>query len=222
MYADDTAFPDRRSAGRTLAAALRHRVVGTPVILALPRGGVPVAYEVALALDAPLDLLMVRKIGAPGNAEFGIGAVVDGSSHRRVMNDAAVRAVGPSKAYVEAETQRQLEEIERRRSAYMSDRAPVPVVGRTVIVVDDGIAMGGTARVALQALRAAGVGRLMLAVPVAPRETLALLRPEVDDLVCLQVPDDFGAVGAHYRQFDQTSDEEVVALLAQAQSFGAH
>ncbi len=208
-------FSDRREAGRRLAGTLAALGLEDPVVLALPRGGVPVAYEVARGLGAELDLLMVRKIGAPGHEEFGIGAVVDGADPQVVMNrEAAGLPIPPG--YVEAETRRQLAEIERRRAIYLKGHPPVPLAGRTVVVVDDGIATGGTVRAALAALRKAGAARIVLAVPVAPPEAIAALSPLADDVVCLEQPAFFRAVGLHYQDFDQTTDEEVVALLDEA------
>lgn len=211
-------FRDRRDAGRQLAAALLRQEPGLratrPLVLALPRGGVPVGFEVAEALDAELDLVMVRKIGAPGQEELGIGAVVDGARPQRVVNEAAARQLGADEAYVERETQRQLAELERRRRVYRGSRPPAEPGGRTVIVVDDGIATGGTVLAVLRALRRSGPARLLLAVPVAPAASLAVLRQECDGIVCVTVPEPFHAVGDHYLDFRQTSDEEVVALLA--------
>lgn len=211
-------FADRRDAGRRLAAALdSFRDTGV-LVLALPRGGVPVAYEVARSLNSPLDIVLVRKIGLPGQPEFGLGAVVNGTKPHTVLNEELVAQIGVSQGYLDSEMQRQLAEIERRRSAYRGDRPSHTVGGRTVIVVDDGIATGSTVRVALQALRRAGAARLVLAVPVAPRETLAELAQEVDEIVCLATPEPFYAVGEHYADFEQTSDEEVVELLRAAEN----
>lgn len=209
-------FDDRRDAGRQLAAAAHGYAVEDPLVLALPRGGVPVAYEVAKALAAPMDLLFVRKIGAPGHPEYGIGAVVDGDNPQVVLSE-MVDQLGIPAAYVEQQKRRELEEIERRRRAYLGDREPLAIKGRTVMVVDDGIATGGTVRASLRALRSAEAGRLILAVPVAAGDTIESLRSEADEILCLATPDPFYAVGMHYRDFDQTSDEEVVRLLAQAQ-----
>ncbi|AMK26275.1 phosphoribosyltransferase [Sphingobium sp. TKS] len=206
-------FHDRRDAGIHLAKTLAHHVSSRPLILALPRGGVPVAFEVARALQADLDLLFVRKLGAPGYEELGIGAVVDGADPQLVLNEDVVRQLGPTPEYIRAEMRRQLAEIDRRRKAYLGDRDPLPVAGRTVIVVDDGIATGGTIKAALKGIGKAHPARLILAVPVAPAEALASLRDECDEVICLYEPYPFYAVGAHYVVFDQTSDAEVVRLL---------
>lgn len=209
-------FHDRREAGRRLAERLEERRFDHPVVLALPRGGVPVAYEVATRLAAPLDLVLVRKIGAPFNPEFGIGAVVDGAAPVTLMDRELVRRLGVDEAYVAGAVRAELAEIERRRALYLKGRRPAEVRGRTAIVVDDGIATGSTMRVALRALRAQGPARLVMAVPVAPPDTLAELAAECDETVCLLVPEAFGAVGAFYRDFRQLDDAEVVALLDRA------
>lgn len=209
-------FADRRDAGRRLAQAARDYAAEDAVVLALPRGGVPVAYEVAEALDAPLDLLFVRKIGAPGHPEYGLGAVVDGSDPQVVMNEWAATQLLVPRSYIEREKRRELQEIERRRKAYLGDRAPIPVRGRAVIVVDDGIATGGSIRAALKALRKAQTRRLMLAVPVAPPDVLDSLRSEADEIICLATPEPFYAVGPWYADFTQTTDNEVVELLDRA------
>src|SRR5438270_4835181 len=214
-------FTDRRDAGRQLAAALARYRVSRPVVLALPRGGVPVGFEVAQALDAPLDVLLVRKIGAPGHEELGLGAVVDGQDPQLVLNPDVVRAVGPPPGYIEAEKRRQLAEIERRRRQYVGDRAPTPVDGRTVIIVDDGIATGGTVKAALHGVSPHRPARLVLAVPVAPAHRLDELASECDDIVCLATPEPFFAVGPHYRDFTQTEDEEVIRLLGEGRQWSA-
>ncbi len=206
-------FADRSAAGRELSRRLQHLRAERPAVLALPRGGVPVGFEIAEALDAPLEIVLVRKIGAPGQPELALGAVVDGEAAQVLIDDDLAAALAVDAAYIESETRRQLAEIERRREAYLGQRPPAPIAGRTVIVVDDGIATGSTVRVALRAVRRAGASRVVLAVPVAPREALDLLRPEVNEIVCLATPSPFLAVGAHYLQFAQLADEDVVSLL---------
>ena len=209
-------FADRRDAGRKLAPALMRYADEDPVVLALPRGGVPVAHEVAAALGAPLDLLFVRKIGAPGHPELGLGAVVDGADPQVVLNPAVERQVEPPPGYVERETDRELAEIERRRRAYLGERPPVPVRDRTVIVVDDGVATGGTVRAALQGLARAGARRVILAAPVGPEDVLDSLLESADEVICLATPEPFYAVGLWYGDFAQTTDREVVELLTAA------
>jgi putative phosphoribosyl transferase len=208
---------DRRSAGLALAQALlRDRPPGPVVVLALPRGGVPIGAEIARALDATLDLLLVRKIGAPWQPELAVAALVDGSPPDIVVDAELMALAGVDQAYVEAQAQIEQQEIERRRRAYLAGRAPLPLQGATVILVDDGIATGTTARAALKALRRRQPARLVLAVPVGPRDTLAALLKEVDDLVCLAEPEPFHAIGLHYDDFHQVSDDEVLTALAAA------
>jgi putative phosphoribosyl transferase len=219
MAIDDFSFRNRVEAGRQLANRLAQFRFRDPVVLALPRGGVPVGYEVAKALQAPLDVVFVRKIGAPGHREFGLGAVVDGAHPQTVLNEEVVAQLDVPPAYIEEETRRQLQEIERRRQRYLGGRRPVEVEGRTAIVVDDGIATGGTVRAALQGLSRARPAYLVLAVPVAPADTVDGLRSQADEVVCLMMPEPFYAVGAHYDDFTQTTDEEVVALLDKARSW---
>ncbi|MBO1076243.1 phosphoribosyltransferase [Roseomonas marmotae] len=208
---------DRAAAGRALAARLMHLRDAAPVVLALPRGGVPVAFEVAAALGAPLDILLVRKIGAPHFPELAAGAVLGGAHPGTVINEAVVRELGISEAYLEREAARQRAEITRRSDAYLRGRPPLPVENRTVIVVDDGAATGATARVALRMLRAAGLARrVVLAVPVAAPEVAAMLRGLCDDAVFLALPDPFGAVGRFYEDFTQVEDAVVIDLLDRA------
>lgn len=209
-------FHDRREAGRRLAQRLAPIRAEGPVVLALPRGGVPVAFEVAQALQAPLDLLLVRKLGAPGHEEFAIGAVVDGDPPQVVRNEQVIAALRVPESYIAGETARQVAEIARRRAAYLGDRPPVPVEGRTAVVIDDGIATGATVKAALRGLALARPARLVLAVPVAPPEILEEIRPLVDELHSLLAPEPFRAVGLFYDNFSQTADQEVVALLEQA------
>lgn len=216
MFSDRPAFTDRKDAGRRLARALIDYASDNPLVLGLPRGGVPLAYEVALALGAELDVLFVRKLGAPGREELGIGAVIDGAHPQMVLNEEIIRQLSPGSAYIQAEMSRQLREIERRRREYMGDRKPIDVEKRTIILVDDGIATGGTVRAALKGLRKAHAGKIVLAVPVAPADALHDLADECDEIVCLLTPDPFYAVGVHYADFSQTSDAEVTRLLANA------
>ncbi|MBP1883285.1 phosphoribosyltransferase [Sinorhizobium mexicanum] len=216
MPGESLPFADRVDAGRKLARAIEREDFADPVVMALPRGGVPVAFEVAAHLGAPLELLIVRKIGAPGHAEFGLGALVDGEEPQLVLNDEAMRLVHPTEVYVHAETERQRLELTRRRALYVGDRPRVSPKGRNVIVVDDGIATGGTAKAAIQALRKEGAAALMLAVPVAPPSAVTSLSREVDRMVCLASPNPFHAVSIYYNDFDQTTDAEVVALLKEA------
>jgi putative phosphoribosyl transferase len=211
------AFSDRTAAGRALAERLVRMALSPPiVVLALPRGGVPIGAEVARALHVPLDLLLVRKIGAPWQPELAVAAIVDGQPPDIVVDNETMAATGVDNDYIQAQARGELREIERRRSVYLGSRAPIAVEGATVIVVDDGIATGTTVRAALTALRRRHPARLVLAVPVAPSDTLALLRAEVDDIVCLAEPYPFHAVGLHYADFHQVGDDEVVAALAAA------
>jgi putative phosphoribosyl transferase len=209
----DLPFPNRREAGRLLGEAVAQRQIANPVVLALPRGGVPVGFEVARAISAPLDILMVRKIGAPGHEEYGIGALVDGASPQVVVDEALARMVGASQGYIDNVVQRELAEIERRRAIYRPG-PPEPLAGHNVVLVDDGIATGGTVKAALQGLAKAQVAGIVLAVPVAPSDTLRALGELCDDVICLASPEPFYAVGAHYRDFTQTEDKEVIRLLA--------
>ena len=207
-------FIDRTDAGRQLAKALARYKKQQPIVLALPRGGVPVAAEVATKLDAPLDLILVRKIGVPFQPELAMGAVVDGAEPVIVRNEEVIQLCGVSETDFNAIRDEQLAEIERRRKLYLGDRPHPTISGRTVIVVDDGIATGATTRAALHAISMRKPSKLVLAVPVAPTETLKKLRGEADDIVCLEDYEDFGAIGLFYSDFRQVSDTEVIALLA--------
>ena len=204
-------FEDRVDAGRQLAERLAPYAEERPVVFALPRGGVPVGAEVSRSLGAPLEVIVSRKLGAPGQPEFGIGAVAP--SGVRVLNERAVRALGIEEDYLEMISGRELAEAERRLKLFRGDRPYPDLERRTAILVDDGLATGVTARAALLALRRMNPRRLVLAVPVCALQTAELLRPEADDLICLLAPANLEAVGLWYRNFEQTSDEEVVRLL---------
>lgn len=211
---DTGRFRNRAAAGRALAEALSTRQFLDPVVLALPRGGVPVAAEVAVALGAALDLIFVRKIGAPHQKEWAAAAIVDDGAPQIVVNDASIVSGGATQAQIDAQAPFELGEIERQRAIYLADRPRVPLDGRVLIVVDDGIATGTTVRAALVALRRRSPSRLVLAVPVAPVDVVEELRPSVDDLICLKAPKLLESVGAHYDDFSQVSDREVVRRLA--------
>jgi len=206
-------FKNRTEAGRRLAAALGAYRAQDPIVLALPRGGVPVAAEVAAALAAPLDLILVRKIGVPFQPELAMGAIVDGGAPIVVRNEDVIRHAGIDEATFEAVCDAESAEIERRRKRYLGDRDHPQIAGRTAIVIDDGVATGATTRAALRATRLRNPKRLVLAVPVAPSDSLAELRSEADDVVCLEDYDLFGAIGFYYADFRQITDEEVIAIL---------
>lgn len=208
-------FRDRIDAGQRLAVALDTLRGEECVVFALPRGGLPVAYEVARRLKAPLDILLVRKIGAPFQPELALGAVVDGEKPEIVLNEDIAAALQPSREMLDAAVVREIKEIERRRHVYLCGHKPESARGKTAIIIDDGLATGATARAAVRALRRQDPKKLVLAVPVAPRDTAESLRGEVDQLVCLDIRDDFGAVGMYYVEFPQVTDQEVVSVLAQ-------
>lgn len=207
-------FEDRRDAGRRLTAALERYRGSDAIVLALPRGGVVVGYEVATQLSLPLDVFIVRKVGAPGDPEFGIGAVAETGAVQ--LNQQVVRLYGISPSYIQQEVERQKEEIRRRQQVYRGDRSLPNLKGRTAIIVDDGIATGYTALAAIRAIWAEGPREVVLAVPVAPPEAVEELRPEVSELVTLETPSPFYAVGAWYDNFAQTTDDEVRSLLEEA------
>lgn len=207
-------FTDRQDAGRRLGAALAGRFAVAPLVLALPRGGVPVADEVAIALRAPLDVLVVRKIGAPRQPELALGAL--GPDGVVVWNDDVVRAVAPAAAAVDEVVARERAELARREASYREGRGPLDVAGRVVVVVDDGLATGATARAALAWLRGRGATRLVVAAPVGDPEVVAALRRVADEVVVLELPADLSAVGAAYEDFTPVDDDAVVALLAAA------
>jgi putative phosphoribosyl transferase len=209
-------FRDREHAGRLLAAELRRFAKRDPVVLALPRGGVPVGFEIAQALGAPLDLVLVRKIGAPLQPELAVAAVVDGEQVEIVVNEDVAASRHVPEGYIEQQAARQVEEIERRRRLYLGGRERVAVEGKTALVVDDGIATGATMRASLRAARRRKPAHLVLAVPVAPPEAVEALRRDVDEVVCLHTPDDLYAIGQFYDDFDQVDDDEVRELLERA------
>ncbi|HSP76670.1 MAG TPA: phosphoribosyltransferase family protein [Cryobacterium sp.] len=213
-------FTNRSEAGRKLAESLAERLaaleVDDPVIYALPRGGVPVAVEVARRLRAPLDLILVRKIGAPGYPEVAMGAVVDGSSPQTIVNEDVFAATGGDSVGLARARRRELAEIERRRTLYLGDRPRIDPRGRVGVVVDDGLATGATARAALAALKRQGAALTVLAVPVAPAELVVQMREYADVVVVLQAPQEFWAIGPFYTDFHQLSDEETVRLLHDA------
>ena len=206
-------FKDRDEAGRRLAAAVVRLNLVDPLVLALPRGGVPVAAEVARALRAPLDLLIVRKIGAPGQPELAVAAMAEGDPPTVVIDERTSQVTEGDHAYIKREVRAQRAEIERRCKTYRCGRARLGVAGKTVVVVDDGIATGTTVRAALKALRRMRPASLVLAVPVAPTDTLYELSQLVDEVVCLSQPAPFRSVGTYYGDFPQVDDAEVIALL---------
>jgi predicted phosphoribosyltransferase len=206
-------FKDRSDAGCKLAKALAGYKDQKPVILALPHGGVPVAAEVAAVLNAPLDLILVRKVGVPFQPELAMGAVVDGGASIIVRNEDVIKLAGIDESAFKAACDSELAEIERRRQRYLGSRERVDVSGRTAIVIDDGVATGATTRAALRATRMRDPKKLVLAVPVAPADSLAELRSDADDVICLEQHEFFYAIGAYYADFSQVSDEEVIDIL---------
>ena len=214
-------FRDRTEAGQVLAARLE-KYAGKPdvIVLALPRGGVPVAYEVARALHAPMDIFVVRKLGIPGQEELAMGAVATGGV--RVLNDQVIRGLGIPEYVIDAVAAWELRELERRERLYRGDRPPPEVRGKTVILVDDGLATGSSMLAAVRALRQQGPGRIVVAVPVAAPDTCELLKAYVDEVVCPATPEPFYAVGLWYQDFSQTTDEEVRELLERSAAEVAH
>ncbi len=210
---EDLVFADRTEAGRKLTARLLKYKDQDPVVLGVPRGGVPVAFEVARALNAPLDVIIVRKLRAPGQPELGVGAVVDGDHPETILNRELVSALRVSRDYLEREIHKQLQEIQRRNLVYRSGRARIELKDRTVIVVNDGVATGGSIRAALRGIRQQAPKKVVLAVPVGPADTIESLRHEVDEIVCLSTPPTFFGIGEFYSDFHQLADAEVIRLL---------
>lgn len=206
-------FKDRSDAGRKLAAVLTSYNDQRPVVLALPRGGVPVAAEICAVLNAPLDLILVRKIGVPIQPELAMGAVVDGGQPIVVRNEDVIALAGIDESEFKRVCDGELAEIDSRRQRYLGSRQRVDISGRTAIVVDDGVATGATTRAALRATRMRNPKRLVLAVPVAPTVTVSELRGEADDVICLEDHEFLGAIGAYYADFNQVSDERVIEIL---------
>ena len=209
-------FVNRADAGRKLAAALLRFKNEDPCVLALPRGGVPVAFEVAKALEAPLDLVLVRKIGAPLQPELAVAAVVDGGKPELVVNEQIVAKLRIGEDFIAREEARQLREIERRRQLYLAGRDRLDVEGKTTIIIDDGIATGATVRAAIYATRRGDPNRIVVATPVAPAATAEALRKEADEVVCLEEHEYFGGVGLYYLDFTQVGDDEVRDLMTLA------
>lgn len=210
---------NRTQAGQLLARRLEHLRSAGPLVLALPRGGVPVGFEIARSLGAELDVLMVRKLGAPGHPEYAIGAIVDGDQPQLVLTSEAADILKSSPGYLQREKARQMGELVRRRQAYIGSRARPAFTSRCVIIVDDGVATGATIVASISGIRKARPARIVLAVPVAPKDTARQLERLADECVVLATPEPFGSVGRHYRDFSEVSDAEVVQLLVDAQAF---
>jgi len=206
-------FSDRRDAGRRLARLLRDYADEKPVVLALPRGGVPVAAPVAIAFGAPLDVVVVRKLGVPGQSELAMGALVEAGRPVTIRNEAIIRVAHVSEVEFDEVRAAELAEAQRRRELYVGRGRRLSLKGRAVIVIDDGIATGASMRAAVKAVRKQQPARLVVAVPVAARTSLEALRGEVDDIVCVDVRDDLRAIGVYYDDFEQVSDDEVIAAL---------
>ncbi|RRW44373.1 phosphoribosyltransferase [Pseudomonas luteola] len=211
-------YKNRSQTGQVLATRLRPYIHHNPIILAVPRGGVPVGYQVARELEAPLDVLMVSKIGAPGNKDMALGAVTDGAARRWVANQTMLEYLNPPAGWFEAERDRQIDSIERRRRLYRGYTNSMVITNRTVIVVDDGVATGSTARVALVALAEAAPARLVWAAPVGPADVAEGLKALADDVVCLATPDVVKHIETYYQNFCPVSDQDVLSLLARCRS----
>jgi len=216
MQQVDVIFKDRVDAGKILAEKLSKYAAEKPLVLGLPRGGVPVAFEVAKALKAPLDVYIVRKLGVPGHEELAMGAIATGDV--RVLNESVIGPLQISKEAIETETKKEKEELKRRERVYRSGRAPLVVANRTVLLIDDGIATGSTIKAAIAALKKQKAAKIIVGVPVAPSSTIEELKKEVDDLVCVSTPDFFIAISVWYDEFPQTTDEQVRELLEKAET----
>ncbi len=210
-------FRDRRHAGRELGERLKRLVDGDVVVLALPRGGVEVGYEVARTIGAPLDVIVARKLGAPSQPELGIGAVAPGGI--MLLDTRTIRQLGLSEEDIARVAEQERAEMHRRLKEYRGEDEPADLSGKTPVIVDDGLATGVTALAAVRAARAANAERILLAIPVCAAETAAMMEKEVDELVCLSQPDPFIAVGVWYEHFGQTSDAQVIELLEEANGF---
>lgn len=208
-------FEDRKDAGQKLAAAIAKLNLKNPVILALPRGGVPVASEVAKALKAPLDILITRKLGAPFNAELAMGAIVEGEPETTFLNEDLIKFLKVTKEHLDEEKKKQLAEISRQQQVFRGGRGRGNMTGKTIVLIDDGIATGASVHAALKAIRAEKPAQLILAVPVASPDALQSLRGDANEIVCLTSPEDFQAVGQFYRSFFACADEDVTRLLAE-------
>ncbi|MCP8317418.1 MAG: phosphoribosyltransferase [archaeon] len=204
-------FRDRKEAGKFLAEALSEYKDKNPIVLAIPRGGVIVAYEVAKALNAPLDLIIPRKIGAPNQPELAIGAVTeDGTT---ILNQDILQYLRVPDEYIKEEVKNQVEEIKRRMKKYLGDKLRLSIEGKVTILVDDGVATGATIKAAIASIRKRKPALTVLAIPVGPQDTIEELRREVDEVICLMTPEPFFAIGQFYKSFEQTSDEEVIEIL---------
>ncbi len=206
-------FKDRQQAGRLLAEKLSGFAAANPVVYALPRGGLPIAEEIARRLNAQLDLILVRKLGAPGHEELAMGALVDGAAPTTILHDDVIAELAVPESYIEHSKAAALREIERRRKLYMKDRPAISPQGRTAIIADDGLATGATMEAAVAAMRKAKAGRIVVAVPVAPDDTVQALRHKADDVIVLQTPNPFWSVGSWYESFPQLADEDVIETL---------
>ncbi len=216
MLHDERVFADRREAGRELGRLLTRAVQpGEAIVLALPRGGVPVAYEIARALDIPLDVFLVRKLGTPGHPELAMGAIASGGI--RVLNEDVVQALNVPQRQIDAVAEQEQRELERRDAAYRQGRSVPELTNRTVILVDDGLATGSTMKAAVQAVKQQQPKRIIVAVPVGALETCRMLGDMADEVICARTPQPFSAVGQWYRDFTQTSDDEVMSLLEESQ-----